>query len=188
MWPIRPWLWPGLRSPHRETSHLHLSRAHHDKKPGLYRAAGGHPAVTSLADALPGFIEKGTKVIVDPAQTTLHVADALKKSGAVLIETADPCTLFKARKNAVEFQGARNAHIRDGAAFCRFLAWLDAEASSGTLTEIAASDRLEAFRRDTGLLEDLSFDTISGAGSNGAIVHYRATPETNKTLEPGTLT
>ena len=143
--------------------------------------------LASLADALPGLIEKGTKVIADPAQTTLHVADALKKSGATLIETADPCGLFKARKNAVELEGARNAHVRDGAALCRFLAWLDAKAPSGALTEIAASDRLEAFRRDTNLLEDLSFDSISGAGSNGAIVHYRATPETNKTLEPGTL-
>ena len=143
--------------------------------------------LASLADVLTGLIEKGSKVVVDPAQTTLHVADALKKSGATLIETADPCTLFKARKNAIELQGARNAHIRDGAALCRFLAWLDASASSGEVTEIAASDRLEAFRRDAGLLEDLSFDTISGAGSNGAIVHYRATPETNKTLEPGTL-
>jgi len=143
--------------------------------------------LASLADVLPGFIEKRTKVIVDPAQTTLHVADALKKSGAMLIEAADPCTLFKARKNPVELQGARDAHVRDGAAFCRFLAWLDAEAPSGALTEIGASDRLEAFRRDTNLLEDLSFDTISGAGSNGAIVHYRAMPETNKVMEPGTL-
>jgi Xaa-Pro aminopeptidase len=143
--------------------------------------------LVSLGDALPGLIEKETKVIADPAETTLHVADALKKCEAALIETADPCTLFKARKNAVELQGARNAHFRDGAAMCRFLAWLDEKAPSGEATEIAASDRLEAFRRDTGLLEDLSFDTISGAGSNGAIVHYRATPETNRTLEPGTL-
>ncbi len=143
--------------------------------------------LASLAEALPGLVGQGAKIIADPAQTTLHVADALKKAGATLIETADPCALFKARKNAVELQGARNAHIRDGAALCRFLAWLDAEAPSGALTEIAASDRLEAFRRETKQLEDLSFDTISGAGSNGAIVHYRATPETNKTLEPGTL-
>jgi Xaa-Pro aminopeptidase len=143
--------------------------------------------LAALADTLPGLIQKGSKVIADPAQTTLFVADALKKAGVTLIETADPCALFKARKNAVELRGARNAHIRDGAAMCRFLAWLDEKAPSGEVTEIAASDRLEAFRQDTGLLEDLSFDTISGAGSNGAIVHYRATPETNKTLEPGTL-
>ncbi len=143
--------------------------------------------LAALADALPGLVEKGSKVIADPAQTTLDVAQALKKAGVTLIETADPCALFKARKNAVELKGARNAHIRDGAAMCRFLAWLDEKGACGETTEIAASDRLEACRRDAGLLEDLSFDTISGAGSNGAIVHYRATPETNKTLEAGAL-
>ena len=95
--------------------------------------------------------------------------------------------LFKARKNATELQGARNAHVRDGAALCRFLAWLDAEAPSGALDELTASDKLEAFRRETGEFQDVSFDTISGAGSNGAIVHYRVTPETNKKLKPGTL-
>ena len=143
--------------------------------------------LAALGDGLQEKIGKGQKIIADPAHTTLAIADALKKAGATIIEAPDPCALFKARKNAVELQGARNAHLRDGAALCRFLAWLDAEAPSGTLTEIAASDRLEAFRRDTGLLEDLSFDTISGAGSNGAIVHYKATPESNKALEPGSL-
>jgi Xaa-Pro aminopeptidase len=143
--------------------------------------------LASLADALPGLIEKGAKIIADAAQTTLEIAEVLKASGVELVETADPCAAMKARKNAVELQGARNAHVRDGAALVRFLAWLDAEAPSGALDEIAASDRLEAFRRETGALEDLSFDTISGAGSNGAIVHYRAAPETNRKLEPGTL-
>jgi Xaa-Pro aminopeptidase len=141
----------------------------------------------SLAEALPALIGEGAKVLADPARTTLRIADLLTKSGAALVETADPCTLFKARKNAAELEGARKAHVRDGAALCRFLAWLDAEAPSGKLDEIAASDRLEAFRRDTGVLEELSFDTISGAGSNGAIVHYKATPGTNRTLEPGSL-
>jgi Xaa-Pro aminopeptidase len=143
--------------------------------------------LASLAKALPSIMEKGAKILADPAQTTLEIAEVLKASGAELVETADPCAVMKARKNAVELQGARNAHVRDGAALVRFLAWLDAKAGTGALDEIAASDRLEAFRRDTGALEDLSFDTISGAGSNGAIVHYRATPETNKRLEPGTL-
>ncbi len=157
-----------------------------DNRGALEALANIHD-LASLSEALTGLVGQGAKVIADPAHTTLHVADGLKKAGASLIETTDPCVLFKARKNTVELQGARNAHIRDGAALCRFLAWLDAEAPSGALTEIAASDRLEAFRRDTNQLEDLSFDTISGAGSNGAIVHYRATPHTNKTLEPGTL-
>jgi Xaa-Pro aminopeptidase len=69
----------------------------------------------------------------------------------------------------------------------RFLAWLAREAPRGGLTEIAASDRLEAFRKEGKYFRDLSFPTISGAGSNGAIVHYRASPETEKRLEPGTL-
>ena len=69
----------------------------------------------------------------------------------------------------------------------RFLAWLAREAPQGGLREIAASDRLEAFRREGEHFRDLSFPTISGAGSNGAIVHYRATPESEKRLEPGTL-
>ena len=57
-------------------------------------------------------------------------------------------------------------------------------APSGALDELTASDKLEALRRETGEFKDLSFDTISGAGSNGAIVHYRVMPETNKKLEP----
>ena len=93
----------------------------------------------------------------------------------------------KACKNAAEIDGTRAAHRRDGAALTRFLAWLAREAPSGRLSEIAASDRLEAFRREGEHFRDLSFPTISGAGSNGAIVHYRAMPETEKRLEPGTL-
>src|SRR5204862_4093604 len=81
----------------------------------------------------------------------------------------------------------RAAHRRDGAAVTRFLAWLAREAPKGELREIAASDRLEQFRRSGEYFRDLSFPTISGAGSNGAIVHYRATPESKKRLEPGTL-
>jgi Xaa-Pro aminopeptidase len=95
--------------------------------------------------------------------------------------------LPKACKNSVEVDGTRAAHRRDGAALTRFLAWLMREAPKGGLSEIAASDRLEAFRREGEYFRDLSFPTISGAGSNGAIVHYRAMPETEKRLEPGTL-
>jgi Xaa-Pro aminopeptidase len=95
--------------------------------------------------------------------------------------------LPKACKNPVELDGTRAAHRRDGAAVTRFLAWLAREAPKGGLREIAASDRLEAFRKEGKYFRDLSFPTISGAGSNGAIVHYRASPETEKLLEPGTL-
>ena len=125
--------------------------------------------------------------MIDNARTTLAIAAALRACKAKPVEASDPCMLFKAKKNATELEGARNAHLRDGAALCRFLAWLDAEVPSGKIDELTASDKLEAFRRETGEFQDVSFDTISGAGSNGAIVHYRATPETNKKLLPGAL-
>jgi Xaa-Pro aminopeptidase len=144
-------------------------------------------SIERLAEALNSLIRKDALILADPGRTTLRIADILKENGAKLLEEPDPCELFKAKKNSAELEGARNAHRRDGAALTRFLAWLDREAPSGRLDEITASGRLEAFRRETNLLEDLSFDTISGAGSNGAIVHYRATPATNKTLEPGSL-
>jgi Xaa-Pro aminopeptidase len=143
--------------------------------------------LASLAGALPGLIVPGAKVLIDTARTTLTIESALRACKARPAGASDPCMLFKAKKNATELQGARNAHLRDGAALCRFLAWLDEETPSGKVDELAASDRLEEFRRETGEFQDVSFDTISGAGSNGAIVHYRATPETNKKLKPGTL-
>jgi Xaa-Pro aminopeptidase len=90
-------------------------------------------------------------------------------------------------KNEVEIAGARAAHVRDGAAVTRFLAWLDREAPRGKLTEIAAVEALESFRRDTGLLKDVSFPTIAGAGPDGAIVHYRVTTKTDRPVAPGEL-
>jgi Xaa-Pro aminopeptidase len=81
----------------------------------------------------------------------------------------------------------RNAHVRDGAAVARFLHWLAANAPADGLDELAAADRLFRFRKEDPLLRDLSFDTISGAGPNGAIVHYRSTPETTRQLAAGEL-
>jgi Xaa-Pro aminopeptidase len=93
----------------------------------------------------------------------------------------------KARKNDAEIEGSRAAHQRDGVAVSRFLAWFDETAPAGGLDEIAAASKLEEFRRATNLLRDISFDTIAGAGPNGAIVHYRPTRATNRPIEPGCL-
>ena len=127
------------------------------------------------------------RVQVDPGTAAAWIFERLESAGTELRRAADPCLLPKACKNPVEIEGTRAAHRRDGAALARFLAWLAREAPKGKLSEIAASDRLEAFRREGENFRDLSFDTISGAGANGAIVHYRATPKTERRLEPGQL-
>ncbi len=111
----------------------------------------------------------------------------LKGGKARVVRAADLCVLPKARKNATEIEGARRAHKRDGVALARFLAWLDREAAKGGLDEIAAARQLETLRSETQALKEISFDTISGAGSNGAIVHYRVTTETNRRLAAGEL-
>jgi Xaa-Pro aminopeptidase len=129
----------------------------------------------------------GAKVQVDPASAASWIRNRLAAAGAVIHDAADPCLVPKACKNPIEIDGSRAAHRRDGAALTRFLAWLAREAPTGGLAEIAASDRLEALRREGDHFRDLSFPTISGAGANGAIVHYRASPETEKRLEPGSL-
>ena len=130
---------------------------------------------------------EGKLVRLDPSLAPSWVAMRLQDAGARLDRGADPCLLPKARKNEVELAGTRAAHRRDGAALTRFLAWLAETAPGGTLTEIGASDHLEALRRENDLFRDLSFPTISGAGPDGAIVHYRAMPETDRRLEAGQL-
>ena len=100
----------------------------------------------------------------------------------VIVCGGDPCLHAKALKNSAEITGMRAAHARDGAAMCRFLAWFDDTAASGNLDEITAAKQLETFRRETGKLKEISFDTISGAGPNGAIVHYRVNVETNRRI------
>jgi Xaa-Pro aminopeptidase len=129
----------------------------------------------------------GKRVLVDAASAGAAVFDRLARAGAKPVLGDDPCALPKAVKNAVELDGARAAHRRDGAALCRFLAWLLPRALRGEVDELGAAAKLEAFRREGENFRDLSFDTIAGAGANGAIVHYRSTPATNRKLEPGSL-
>lgn len=122
---------------------------------------------------------------IDPKSCPFAVAQLLDAKRT--INATDPCALPKACKNPVEVQGARDAHERDGVAMVYFLAWLDAEASKGALTEIDVVKALEGFRRETNALRDISFETISGAGANGAIVHYRVSEKTNQPIQLGEL-
>src|ERR1700737_4721795 len=158
--------------------------------PGIERHLGNAVTVMppeALGPALDALAGESGRVQVDPATAACWIFNRLEAAGARLHRAADPCLLPKACKNEIELDGTRAAHRRDGAALTRFLAWLAHKAPMGGVTEIAASDRLAMLRRGGGPFRDLSFPTISGAGSNGAIVHYRATPETEKRLEPGTL-
>jgi Xaa-Pro aminopeptidase len=146
--------------------------------------------VVPPSDFLEALAELGRqkrKVLIDPASAPERVSSALKSSGAEIVKGADPSVLPKARKNPVESEGARSAHHRDGAAMVRFLHWLSIEAPRGGLTEIAAAEKLEEFRRASGALKDLSFDTISGAGPNAALPHYHATPESSRPLERNSI-
>jgi Xaa-Pro aminopeptidase len=129
----------------------------------------------------------GKRVAVDPERAVAAVFDALEKGGAKLVTVRDPAVLAKAIKNHAEQAGSRNAHRRDGAALSRYLHWLSVEASKGGLTEISASDQLRKFREETGKLLDLSFDTISGAGPHGAIMHYKADATTDRKIDPSSV-
>jgi Xaa-Pro aminopeptidase len=144
-----------------------------------------HPP-ESLGEALAKLGSAGATVWLDPNSAPRWALDRLGTAAKIVRET-DPVALPKACKNDVELRGVRAAHQRDGGAVTRYLAWLSRTAASGTLDEIAASDQLQRFRAETGAIRDLSFDTISGAGANGAIVHYHATPRTARKLAPGEL-
>ncbi|RYH07674.1 aminopeptidase P family protein [Tropicimonas sp. IMCC6043] len=124
-------------------------------------------------------------VRLDRESAPVWVADRLGETD--LRFGSDPCLLPKARKNAAEISGMEAAHLRDAAAMCRFLCWIDAAAPTGELTEIDVVRRLEDERRREAGLRDISFETIAGAGPNGAIVHYRVTDATNRPVRPGEL-
>jgi Xaa-Pro aminopeptidase len=146
--------------------------------------------VREPADFVPALAALGQAhktVRLDQATAADALARLVTTHGGKVARGACPIALMKAVKNQAEISGARAAHVRDGVAVTRFLAWFDREAARGVLTEIDAVAALESFRRDTGLLKDISFPTISGAGSDGAIVHYRVTSKTNRGIAPGEL-
>jgi Xaa-Pro aminopeptidase len=125
----------------------------------------------------------GKAVVADPERAVAAIFEALDKAGAKVIARRDPSVLPRAIKNEVEIAGHKAAQARDGAAMSRFLHWLSVEAPKGGLTELSAAARLEEFRKQSGELRDLSFDSISGAGPNAAIPHYRVSEESSLPIE-----
>jgi Xaa-Pro aminopeptidase len=140
-----------------------------------------------LAPALDGLGAAREAVLVDPRTAPVWFADRLRAAGARVIAEPDPVALPKAIKNTVEQAGARAAHRRDAVALCRFLAWLEREAPSGALTEVEAAERLLALRAEGERFRGESFPAISGAGPNGAIIHYRVTAASNRRIVAGDL-
>ena len=126
-------------------------------------------------------------VQIDPASTPEAVRRILEAAGTAIAHDRDPVAIPKACKNAAELDGARAAHLRDAAAMVNFLAWVDAQAPDGGLTEIDVVTALEGYRRATTALVDISFDTIAGAGPDGAIVHYRVSAESDRRIRSGEL-
>jgi Xaa-Pro aminopeptidase len=129
----------------------------------------------------------GKRIAVDPDRAVAAIFGALKDGGATIIEARDPTILPKAVKNHVEQAGHRAAQARDGAALSRFLHWMGQTAHQGGLDELSAAARLKSFRQDTGMLHDLSFDTISATGPNGAHCHYKVDEASNRAIEPNSI-
>jgi Xaa-Pro aminopeptidase len=139
----------------------------------------------ALQDDLMRLGVETKRVLFDSATVPTKLTRLLKEAGGTADVGADPIALMKARKNSAELEGTRAAHLRDGVAVVRFLRWFSEEAPKGKLTEIDAAQALETFRRETGQLKDVSFPTISAAGPNSAIPHYRVTEATNRKIKRG---
>ncbi len=147
-------------------------------------------APESLTETLSNFASKKT-ALCDPNLVPVMLVQLIEKSGGEIVHGRDPVILPRAIKNETEQEGARQAHIRDGVAMCKFLCWLDTQ-KPNSITEIDAAQKLEKIRTENAKafgfeLKEISFDTISGSGPNGAIVHYRVSEESNRTLGDGEL-
>lgn len=161
------------------------------KIPAATRAHLGNGVTLLEPEALGPAIEAlgraGGALLADEKATPAWFAHAVDAAGGRVVKGQDPCTHPKAIKNETELAGTRAAHLRDGAALTRFLAWLAETAGSGAVDELKAAKKLAEFRATDPLYQGPSFDTISGAGPNGAIVHYRVDKASNRPLETGSL-
>ena len=174
----------------KATIYLPKSKFNQDCAAGLEAIVEFQPRARLLPD-LVALSKQGKTILADPASTPEAIMAALREAGAKLVSSRDPVVIMRAQKNATELEGARLAQRRDGAAMVQFLSWLDKQ-KPGTIDEITASKKLEQCRRSnaekSGMkLEDISFDTISGSGPNGGIVHYRVTKATNRMLSENEL-
>jgi len=139
----------------------------------------------AVSEAMETLGAAGKTVAIDGDAATEWMRARLEDAGAKVVLHGDPCVLPRSRKNAVELAGTRAAHVRDAAAMARFLKWVDD--TGPATTEMGAAEALEGFRSDVSDWRGPSFPSISGAGADGAIVHYRVTEETDRPLQDGSL-
>ncbi|PYC48584.1 X-Pro aminopeptidase [Litorivita pollutaquae] len=166
--------------------HLTLFCADEKITPEVITHLGAEITIRPPQSFLPALRSLTAPVRLDRASAPVAVEQALTEAGVAHVWGSDPCVLPKASKTSAEIAATVEAHLRDGAAVCEFLAWYDAQDPQG-LTEIDLVKALEQKRRDTHALRDISFDTICGTGPNGAVIHYRVTEATNRPLKRGDL-
>jgi len=142
---------------------------------------------SALTNELTALAKDAASIALDSATAAEALSRLINAAGGKAVRGSDPVALLRAVKNPTEIAGMRTAHQRDAVALARFFAFLDREAQNGVLTEIDTVQALETFRRDSGVLKDVSFPTIAGSGPNGAIVHYRVTRKSNRRIVPGEL-
>ncbi len=155
--------------------------------------------LTQLADLHPyenlglelAKLIKNREILTDFSRTSVAIADVVTGNGGTIIKNIDPVLLPRAIKNKHEIEGSHQAHLRDGVAVTKFLCWIDQQ-PAGSIDEISAVNQLEYQRVQTAKrfqseLKDISFDSISGAGANGAIIHYRVTHDSNAVLQNNSL-
>ena len=160
----------------------------HPGRPGNVSEHLGDEVTLHPADAFaPALAALAGPVQVDRDSAPLAISQILENAGIAVTWGQDPCIGPKAHKNQTEIRGARAAHLRDAVAMVEFLTWYDLTVLQSPLTEIDLVTDLEARRRATGALMDISFDTIAGTGPNGAVIHYRVTEASNRPLKRGDL-
>jgi Xaa-Pro aminopeptidase len=140
-----------------------------------------------LDEKLKALAAEKAKVRLDPESASVRFAHVLEADGVKFVPGDDPCIMPKAIKTTAEIKGARAAQLRDAVAMARFLAWLDEVADSGRVDEVSAAKKLEDFRRESGQLKDISFDTISASGPHGAFTHYRPMNASKRVLDKNSL-
>lgn len=166
----------------KESCTLYIDKEKLDNKVITYLNENG-VEIKEYEDIINDLKKLRGSIVFDPSKTNVWLASSIP-SGVNIKEEKAITTLLKAKKNKVELKNIENAHVKDGVAMVKFLKWLDENVGKEEITEISASDKLEAFRAEGDEFVEISFDTIAGYGEHGAIIHYKATEDTNVKLQP----